>query len=47
MISVIFGGSGFIGTFFARYLIDEYEFKKVYLFDYESISTKEFEFRKK
>ena len=47
MISVIFGGAGFIGTFFARQLIEEHGFEKVYLYDHESISTKEFEFRKK
>jgi nucleoside-diphosphate-sugar epimerase len=45
--AVIFGGSGFIGTFFARHLIDEYGLEKVHLFDHESISAKEFEFRKK
>lgn len=45
--AVIFGGTGFIGTFFARHLIEEYGYKKVYLFDRESISTKEFKFRKK
>ena len=43
---MIFGGSGFIGTFFARYLIEDHNFKKVYLYDYESISNKESEFRK-
>lgn len=45
--AVIFGGSGFIGVFFASYLIEEHGIKKVYLFDYESINTKEFSFRKK
>ena len=45
--AVIFGGSGFIGTFFARHLIEEYGLEKVHLFDHESISAKEFEFRKK
>lgn len=45
--AVIFGGSGFIGSFFARNLIEEHGFEKVYLFDNESISAKEFEFRKK
>jgi GlcNAc-P-P-Und epimerase len=44
--AVIFGGSGFIGTFFARHLIDEQGFEKVYLFDNEQISHKEFKFRK-
>ena len=45
--AVIFGGSGFIGSFFARNLIEEHGFEKVYLFDNESISAKGFEFRKK
>ena len=45
--SVIFGGAGFIGSFFARHLIDEHEFEKVYLYDHEKISIKEFEFRRK
>ena len=44
--SVIFGGTGFIGVFFARHLIEDHGYKRVYLFDLESISTKEFEFRK-
>ena len=43
---VIFGGAGFIGTFFAQHLIEDHGVKKVYLFDHESISTKVFEFRK-
>ena len=45
--TIIFGGSGFVGTFFARHLIDEHGYEKVYLYDHESISAKEFEFRKK
>ena len=45
--SVIFGGSGFIGTFFARHLIEEHGYEKVYLFDHELISAKEFDLRKK
>ena len=45
--AVIFGGTGFIGSFFARNLIEEHGFEMVYLFDNESISVKEFEFRKK
>jgi len=43
---LIFGGTGFIGTFFAQHLIEDHGVKKVYLFDHESISTKVFEFRK-
>ena len=45
--TIIFGGSGFVGTFFARCLIEEHAYEKVYLYDHESISAKEFEFRKK
>ena len=45
--SVIFGGTGFVGTFFARYLVEEHGFKKVYLYDNEPIESKVFEFRKK
>ena len=44
---VIFGGAGFIGTFFARHLIEEYSVSKVYLYDNELLSKKEYEFRKK
>lgn len=43
---VIFGGSGFIGTFFARHLIEEHGASKVYLYDHESISDKVFTFRR-
>ncbi|MDG0980897.1 MAG: NAD(P)-dependent oxidoreductase [Halieaceae bacterium] len=43
---VIFGGAGFIGTFFARHLIVSHGAEKVYLYDYEPISTKKIEFRK-
>lgn len=45
--AVIFGGSGFIGTFFACHLIEEHGFQKVYLYDIESVDNKEFDFRKK
>ena len=43
---VIFGGCGFIGTFFARLLVEEYNVSKVYLYDHESVSEKPFAFRK-
>ena len=43
---MIFGGSGFIGTFFARYLIEEHSVSKVYLYDHEPINEKTFEFRR-
>jgi len=45
--AVIFGGTGFIGSFFACHLINNHDFKKVYLFDLESPSEKESEFLKK
>ncbi|MDC0953285.1 NAD(P)-dependent oxidoreductase [Porticoccaceae bacterium] len=43
---VIFGGSGFIGTFFARHLIEEHNASKVYLYDHEPVNEKSFEFRR-
>lgn len=45
--AVIFGGSGFIGVFFARHLISSGKFKKVYLFDKEQVDSKPFPFRLK
>lgn len=45
--AVVFGGSGFIGSFFAQHLIDDHDYEKIYLFDRESISSKESNFRKK
>ena len=45
--AVIFGGSGFIGIFFAHHLIEEHGFEKIYLYDDEPISAKRFELRKK
>ena len=47
MNAVIFGGSGFIGSFFARHLVEANGFEKVYLYDRELISTKAFAFRRK
>lgn len=44
--AVIFGGTGFIGTFFAEQLLANRSFSKVYLFDLESIDSKNSEFRK-
>ena len=44
---VIFGGTGFIGCFFALHLINEQGFSKVYLYDKEDIQDKNSEFRKK
>lgn len=45
--AVVFGGVGFIGSFFAQHLIDDHGYEKIYLFDRESISSKESIFRKK
>ena len=45
--AVIFGGSGFIGTFFAKHLIEEHNFSKVYLYDNESIKNKNSDYRRK
>lgn len=45
--AVIFGGAGFIGTFFARYLLDNNYFEIVYLVDIVSIESKVNRFRKK
>ena len=44
--AVIFGGTGFIGSFFARYLLEDCSYDKVYLFDHESVSSKPFSYRK-
>tara|TARA_B100000029_G_scaffold418523_1_gene423608 strand:- start:7 stop:1029 length:1023 start_codon:yes stop_codon:yes gene_type:complete len=43
--AVIFGGTGFIGSFFAKELSKTEEFKKIYLADIENIETKGFKFR--
>ena len=45
--AVIFGGTGFVGTYFARYLAVEENFEKVYLYDQEPISEKHSLFRRK
>ena len=45
--AVIFGGSGFIGTFYAQHLISDENYSKVYLFDIESTSNKNFKYREK
>ena len=44
--AVIFGGSGFIGTFFANHLIESKAVEKVYLYDKEQIDQKPFKYRK-
>lgn len=38
--AVIFGGTGFIGVFFAQYLLEKYQVDKVYLFDREPLDLK-------
>ena len=45
--TVIFGGTGFIGSFFARFLLDRGYTGKVYLVDIEPLEIKRSEFRKK
>ena len=45
--AVIFGGTGFIGIFFAKYLLEKGTFAKVYLFDREPMNQKVSTFRKK
>ncbi len=43
---IIFGGSGFIGTFFAQHLIDQHHFSKVYIYDIEEIPYNKSSFRR-
>lgn len=43
--AVIFGGSGFIGVFFAQHLAQTGDYEKIYLYDKESVSEKAFPFR--
>ena len=45
--AVIFGGTGFIGSFFSKYLLDNKIVDKVYLFDHETIDSKASEYRKR
>jgi len=45
--AVIFGGTGFIGAFFARHLLENQGFEKVYLYDHEPLSIKTSSFRRK
>lgn len=44
--AVIFGGTGFIGGFFARFLLDQGVVDKVYLFDSETMGRKTSLFRR-
>jgi len=45
--AVIFGGSGFIGAFFAQHLLESKKYKKIYLYDIEKVSEKNFPYRQK
>lgn len=40
LTAVIFGGTGFIGAYFAKHLIDSENYERVYLYDNEDISNK-------
>ncbi|WP_338649369.1 NAD(P)-dependent oxidoreductase [Pseudomonas sp. ML2-2023-3] len=44
--AVIFGGTGFIGIFFAKFLLDNTKIENVYLLDHELIDNKTSVFRK-
>lgn len=44
---VIFGGTGFIGSFFARFLLDEGLATKIYLIDIQPFHSKESDYRKR
>ena len=45
--AVIFGGTGFIGIFFARHLVESEKFSKIYIYDLEPLSEKKSFFLKK
>ena len=45
--AVIFGGSGFIGVFFAKQLLASGRATKVYLYDREQVADKPFPYRTK
>lgn len=44
--AIVFGGAGFIGGFFARYLLERGVVDKVYLFDSEQLVHKKSDFRR-
>lgn len=44
-VAVIFGGSGFIGVYFSKYLLDHADFNKIYLYDCEPVIAKSIPFR--
>jgi len=45
--AVIFGGTGFIGSFFCKYLLDSHLVDKVFLVDIESLEEKKIKYRSK
>lgn len=44
--AVIFGGTGFIGAFFAKHLLESHEYSKIYLVDIDPLDNKKSEYRK-
>ena len=45
--AIIVGGTGFIGSFFARYLLEQAGFAKVYLLDVDAPAQKSSVYRQK
>lgn len=43
--AVVFGGTGSIGVFFAKYLLENKKADKVYLFSLEDVSNKKSSYR--
>lgn len=43
--AIIFGGSGFIGSFFADFLLDNNNFEKIIVYDFETVEYKKNEHR--
>lgn len=46
-VAVIFGGTGFIGSYYTQHLLENNGFDKVYIYDMEGIKTKTSMFRRK
>lgn len=44
--AVIFGGTGFIGVFFAAHLLSTGRYSKIYLYDLQTVDEKPFQYRK-
>jgi hypothetical protein len=44
--AAIFGGTGFIGFFFARFLLEAVHFNTIYLIDIDPLNSKSGVFRK-